>query len=163
MKRSYRILVPVDFSPFSREALKAALDLARHYEARIDVLHVLAESSFPSLYGAGALLLYGEKPDLEHDARVAMKALIDEVRPSNFRMNAHIVKGDAADGIIEYANEQRPDLIVIPTQGLTGLEHALLGSVAERVVREAPCPVYIVKPLAYATPESEPAHVAHPT
>lgn len=140
-----RILVPIDFSEHAKEALVYALSIAKAHHARIDVLHVLEEPAFPSFYGAGALMLYGKKPDLVADAREALRALIEETQPEGIKITAYVEKGHAADGIVSYAASNDTDLIVIPTHGLTGLRHVLLGSVAERVVREAPCPVLVFK------------------
>lgn len=140
-----RILVPIDFSEHAREALIYALTMARAHHAQIDILHVLEEPAFPSFYGAGALMLYGEKPDQASDAQVALRSLIESVQPEDIHINAHVENGHAADGIVAFAKNNDTDLIVIPTHGLTGLKHVLLGSVAERVVREASCPVLVLK------------------
>ncbi len=140
-----RILVPIDFSEHAKGALTYALKLARALHAQIDILHVLEEPAFPSFYGAGALMLYGEKPDLESDAHVALRSLIESAQPGETPINAFVEKGHAADGIVAFAKNNDTDLIVIPTHGLTGLKHVLLGSVAERVVREASCPVLVFK------------------
>ena len=140
-----RILVPIDFSDDARKALVYALSIAQVHHAQIDVLHVLEEPAFPSFYGAGALMLYGEKPDLVADAREALHSLITSIQPENTKITSHVEKGHAADGIVAFAANNQIDLIIIPTHGLTGLRHVLLGSVAERVVREASCPVLVFK------------------
>ena len=141
----HRILVPVDFSACSRQALDVAVELARTFSARLDVLHVFEEPAFPSFYGTGALALYGKVPDLEVESRKALKKLSRSIQTPGLELETHLRTGPAADEITRFAAERDVDLIVIATHGLRGLQHVLLGSVAERVVREAPCPVFVVK------------------
>ncbi len=139
------IVVPTDFSDISKQALATAFDLAQTHGAQLDVIHVFESPTFPSFYGAGALLMYGEVPDIKAQAHEALKKLVQPYTEANVNVTAEILEGHAAEQICSYANEVNADLIIIPTYGLTGLKHVLLGSVAERVVRHARTPVLVYK------------------
>ncbi len=136
------ILVPIDFSAPSRQALDTARALAQQFGAALHVLHVLEEPSYPGFYGAGAVTLYGEVPDLKKRAEEAMA---DWLADSPIDVTAAVVKGKAKHDILDYAHEHAVDLIVIASKGLSGVERVLLGSVAQHIVREAPCPVFVVR------------------
>lgn len=137
------ILVPVDGSAPSLAALEHAISLAENLGARIDVLHVevdaLEESPSPltsSIRGA-----------IEPAAKAAMTAEISAARDRlGDRLSVRTEVGDPLRTIVTVANEGRYQLIVIGTHGRVGRLHAMLGSVAEGVVRNAPCPVLTVRP-----------------
>lgn len=138
MKISH-ILVPVDFSDCSLEAIKVACELSRLFRATIDLLHVV-EPILPS-----SDLMVTQPYDYPIEAlenRLTRLPLpLEKARKS--RRTVRI--GYAADTIVAYANEIAADLIVIGTNGRKGLAHLLLGSVAERVVRLAPCTTVVVR------------------
>lgn len=140
-----RILVPVDFSGSALKALDQAVEMAKSFDASLDLLHVFEEPSFPSFYGAGALAIYGHVPDLREGAQQELEKLGNRVKADFSNVQTHFVEGHAVDQILSFAQSNQHDLIVIATHGLTGLRHVLLGSVTERVVREAPCGVYVVR------------------
>ena len=71
--------------------------------------------------------------------------MLKETKGADVTAELHVIEGHAAKDIINFASTHDSDLIVMPTHGLTGIEHFLLGSVAEKVVRQAPCPVFTVK------------------
>lgn len=145
MLRIERILVPIDFSDHAEAALAHAVELARTHDARLLLLHVLEEPSFPSFYGAGAAALYEEQPDLEARATDALQdwaAGIDAPQPPT---TEHVIQGAAGSSIVAFADERRVDLIVIASLGRTGLQRVMLGSVAGQVVREASCSVFVLK------------------
>ena len=144
MKIFSRILVPVDFHPGSSHALDIAIDLARTFEAKVTLLHVV---SLPALYTLG----YAEGlswPVNELDA--AAKRELDTVRRQAEKkypnVDTIVVSGDPREQIVEVAREASIDLIVMATNARRGLARAFLGSVAERVVRTAPVPVLTVGP-----------------
>ena len=134
-----RILVPVDFSEYSGPALRQAGRLADLYDAQIDVLHVVREFGFPKVYGVHSMpFTLGEVKDRSHEA---MQSMIKQTG-CEARVNAlHVRIGYPSLDILDFAEEQDTDLIVITTHGRTGLSHVMMGSVAEKVVRLAPCPV----------------------
>lgn len=147
--RGGSILVAVDFSDTSREALRQAVRLAETMEARIDLLHVIEEPFQP--VGAGYTLrpVYELEPDIEERLGKALRAFRDEVA-GDFRSygSMEILLSFPARSIVETAERLGSGLVVLGTKGLRGLEHLVMGSVAEAVVRTAPCPVLTVKTQA---------------
>lgn len=142
--RLKRILVPIDFSDCSKKALQYALPLAKQHRAAITLLYVVPTAS----YAAGE---YGgiDYLSLEAESRAgADKALatlaVDEVR-GEVSADTVVGTGSPAPEIIAVAKRLPADLIVVSTHGRTGLKHVFLGSVAENVVRHAPCPVLVVR------------------
>jgi nucleotide-binding universal stress UspA family protein len=123
--RLNEILFPTDFSPASEAAGRIAREMAVQAGARLHVLHVVPPVTDPSL-------------PAEHLAR-AGRALAD-----GLRVETALLSGWAGRNIVDYAREKRIDLIVVGTHGRTGISHAILGSVAETVVRQAPCLVLTV-------------------
>jgi nucleotide-binding universal stress UspA family protein len=142
-----RILVPTDFSPPSAAALAAAKELATRFGASIHLLHVLedpyATASFAAeVYG---YIPPGLKESWQRAAEKQMLTVFPEAERGPFRAGTAVVFGSPARTIVEYANQNGFDLIVMGTHGRGGVAHLLLGSVAERVVRTAPCPVLTVR------------------
>jgi universal stress protein A len=135
--RLTEILFPTDFSPASEAAGGIARTMARQAGARLHVLHVVPPVTDPSL-GAESL------------TRVA--ASLGE----GLRVETALLSGRAGRNIVDYARDKQIDLIVVGTHGRTGISHAILGSVAETVVRLAPCLVLTV-PAAVLEPQSAPA------
>ncbi|QEH33781.1 Putative universal stress protein [Aquisphaera giovannonii] len=141
-----RILVPTDFSEHSRHALEYACSLAERFEAELILLHVLSEI-VPA--GPEPLLMPVMPPEFyeESEAR-ARESLAGSLRPEWGRpagVKSAVCWGSPVESIVEYAAEHAANLIVIATHGRTGLSHVLLGSVAERIVREACCPVLTIR------------------
>jgi len=141
-----RVLAPTDFSESSEEALRQACWLAERFGAELHVLHVLTEI-VPT--GPDPLMMPVMPPQFyQDDENRAQKALEGVIKPSWEKpasVKTAVRWGSAAEAIVDYATEQGIDLIVISTHGRTGLSHILLGSVAERIVREAPCPVLTIR------------------
>lgn len=134
------ILVPVDGSPPSLAALEHAVALAADSDARIDVLHVEAPEEF-SVGSASPL-----SPGARHEVEVALDAAVEAARARlGGRVARRTVSGDPLRTIIETARDGHYDLVVLGTHGRIGRLHAMLGSVAEGVVRNAPCPVLTVR------------------
>ncbi len=144
MERIGRILVPTDFSQHSRKALDYALFLARRFAAEVEVLHAFEP---PSLLGPETLVREGDgtmllSEFLERQAEDALETLVAEVkRETGVVVRKRLARAAPAAAVIQAARDGRHDLIVMGTHGRTGLSHLLAGSVAERVVRLAPCPV----------------------
>jgi len=137
-----KILVAMDFSEGSDEALEQAIDLARQTGGQLEILHVLelGADQFPfglSYYddNRGGLIALVDRELTARTERAIKAGLIAESR---------IVEGSAATEIVRRAREGGAALIVIGTHGRRGLAHAVLGSVAERVVQYAACPVLTV-------------------
>ena len=143
--RAKRILVPVDFSDASYLALAHAVVLARLHGAGLDLVHIV-EPPNPGIAGAG--IGWGE--DLTQrldDARTALHDLTTEVDGGDASIAIHAFLGPPGLGVIESAEHLDADFIVMGTHGRTGVQRFFLGSVAEKVVQLAPCPVFVVKPF----------------
>ena len=131
-----RILVPVDFSQCSRKALAYAVPFARQFQAEITLLHVL--QPYPPIAEMGPL-----DADAIQDAKHDLETLRLTVKLPPERALLRI--GDPEFEILETAKNMEIDLIVISTHGRKGINHLLLGSTTEKVVRHAPCPVLVVR------------------
>lgn len=140
-----QILVPVDFSKFSETALSCAKELAQPSKAKLQLLHVVEETVHPAFYVTGKTSIFEFIPDIKAKSEEAMKKLLVETPGPKVDADFQVIEGRAARDISDFAEANDSDLIVISTHGLTGLEHFLLGSVTEKVVRTAPCPVFTVK------------------
>lgn len=135
-----RILVPVDFSETSAAALRYGVNLARGFKATLHLLHVpehpgeAAEAEYP-------IGLFETMQNAAHDR---LRHLLTDVDANELQPQCSMRLGAAPEAIVDYAQEHDIDLIVMGTHGRTGLARVLLGSVAETVVRTAPCPVLTV-------------------
>ena len=141
--RYAKIVCPVDFSPSSHEALVAAADLARTFDSLLTLLHVyqLPVLAVPEMSLNPEILVQMMKSTDEALSKWTQEA-IGLGAP---RVESTKIEGLAWDSIVALARDRHADLIVIGTHGRTGLRHALMGSVAERVVRHAACPVLVVR------------------
>ena len=141
-----RIVVPIDFSEHSQRALDEAVGLALKFDAELHLLHCY---QLFSIGAAGAPYNVIPPEDFERAIREGAQQTLSEWRQKasakKVRVHEHLVAGVPSEGIAELANTLGADLIVMGTRGLSGLKHVLLGSVAERTIRIAPCPVLTVK------------------
>lgn len=143
-----RILVPIDFSPESLKTLRYGKLLAKRFDAKLHLVHVVTP---PPMFPArrGTLSWAFSKTEVAGNAKKRLKNLAAEFslppRPSSWTVRV----GATADEISEVARTTDADLIAIATRGYTGLKHAFLGNTTERVVREAPCPVLVVRDREY--------------
>lgn len=155
-----RILVPVDFSDASEAAVEHATELAQTYDAQIDLLHVVEEVTYPSAYGVDPVYL----PPQEIIPRVE-KSLGEIARDGIGHEDVGIsaTVGYAPFTILDHINSNDIDLVVIATHGRTGFDRMLLGSVAERVIRRSPVPVFVVKPEQTSLLPAVPAGAADET
>ncbi len=138
------ILVPIDFSDHSKKALIYAKEIAESYNASIQILHVIEDTIHPAFSLSGKSSIFDLVPGIETDCRRRIEKLIEETGVSKEKTGIIVKGGQAANDIIKFANENLSDLVVIATHGLTGIKHLLLGSVTEKVVRMASCPVFTV-------------------
>jgi nucleotide-binding universal stress UspA family protein len=144
-KSKEKILVPVDFSEHSQNALANAKEIAKSYETKIHLLHIIEETIHPAYSLSGKSSIFDIVPNIKEDCERRLKKMISEKIGEEVKTQIHIVSGQAANEIINFAKNNSMDLIVIATHGLTGLEHLLLGSTTEKVVRMSSCPVFTVK------------------
>ena len=140
-----RILVPVDFSRASLEALDDALELAESVGARVDVLHVVETIEFVPLVGPPTTLDAARR-DVRHAARQRLERLRRKLGDRRCEIGVTLEVGAPHRLIVHSARKLAVDLIVIATHGRSGLSRLLLGSVAEKVVRTADCPVLTIRP-----------------
>jgi nucleotide-binding universal stress UspA family protein len=154
-----RILVPTDFSSASLRALDRAIDLGRRLGAQLIVLHVVEPVYYPM-----ADIMYGVGPDLgnvyeeiERAARAQLARLATKLRARGVAVRTLLGSGTAYQVIVDSARKIKADLIVMSTHGRTGLSHVLIGSVADRVVRSAPCPVLTVRGAARSPRRRKPS------
>lgn len=138
------ILAPVDFSEHSREALHYARVLANSYGAGT-LHHVVEEILNPAFYGRGAHSGYELSPDIEDRAIKHLEHFYQNTQGPDVDVHFVALPGSAIPSIVHQAEDEGHDLIVMATHGRTGFEHFTMGSVAEKVVRRAPCPVFTVK------------------
>jgi nucleotide-binding universal stress UspA family protein len=140
-----KILWPTDFSEASRRALPVVNGLAGLFSATVDVLHVLSPASaLASMAGPGAVATTEYSKSLEKRARLTIRDIVEREISNQITAKATTLNGSAAHEIVRFAEANNIDLIVIATHGETGLSRLLFGSVAERVVRHATCPVLTV-------------------
>ena len=139
-----RILCPIDFSPQSDKAADHALALATAMGAELTLIHVLSEPAL-ALEESGGF----QTPNLVAEYTEHMTQKLTEVasrlRPTGAPVPTKILRGPIHEAIVEEAKAEHSDLIVMGTHGRTGIQHVLLGSMAERVVRLAPVPVMTVR------------------
>lgn len=144
--RPERILVPVDFSDYSDLALERGAELARRTGARLDVLHVIPEISYPDPYFADAAAIRAMTKAAQEQVPEALREKVSRVvAGDDVEVETHMEVGSPAATIVDVATERESDMIVISSHGRTGLKRMFLGSVAEGVVRRATCPVLTVK------------------
>jgi len=137
-------LVPLDFSEYANQALDYAIQLANKLGARLTLLHVVQSLPMGSV-DMGVTLPYTYMQDLEAEIMESMNSCLARVTAAGLEGEVAVVHGVPFQEIIEMAKAQHVDLIVMGTHGRTGFEHVLLGSVAEKVVRLAPCPVLVAR------------------
>jgi nucleotide-binding universal stress UspA family protein len=151
-----RILVPVDFSAHSDRALRYAAKLAGQVGASVELLHVVENIN----YGAFSEVYVPNMPDLMqelvNDGVQRLTSLKATLFPHGADVETAVFVGHPASAIVDHARAGGFDLIVMGTHGRTGLSHMFMGSVAERVVRTAPCAVLTVRGADVA-PASKPA------
>ena len=148
MHKAKRILCPTDFSQHSRYALRRAGAMAGASGAEIILVHVIPQTT-PGGLNEDSFVLRDWRRFMELEQEKARTSLEREARSKfleGVKVQTLLGAGSAYREIVRIASRMRVDLIVISTHGTTGLLHLMLGSVAERVVRLAPCPVLVIKP-----------------
>ncbi len=147
MLKFKEILCPIDFDPNSLLALRLASELAQERNATLHLLHVVAIPPGPEV-----ALPFAK---MEAAARTTLERLAHRRVNRKTRYRVEIMIGDPGSEILQAAKRRAANLIVMATHGRKGLRRLVLGSVAERVVREAPCPVLTVSPRAKRANVSE--------
>ena len=142
-----RILVPLDFSSASLQALQYTIRLAEKFRAAIHLVHIQPADELTAISKAGHLMLNCA------DAIALMQDRLGEIQRRHdvqfWPDNCHVLSGRPFEEVCKLASEIEADLIVLPTRGYSGLKHVVLGSTAERIVRFAPCPVLVLRGARY--------------
>src|SRR5262245_58942047 len=148
-----KVLVPTDFSPGADAALACARTVAEKFGASLQLLHVMSDPVTTVMMSVEAYV--PDLPELRQtmlrEATARINQRLTPADRSGLRATGEAVFGADARCIVEYAAEEGADLIVMGTHGRTGMSHLLLGSVAERVIRTAPCVVMTVREGTRAT------------
>jgi len=157
-----RILCPVDLSAFSLDALKLAVKIAQSSDATLDILHVI-HNPFDEIYlteitqtDPALIDAYATEPQrrakilraTQEHSEVLLKQFCHDVVQHYGKVRYHVRNGDPFGAILDGAEDFMTDLIVLATHGRTGVKRLVIGNVAEKIVRHAPCPVLTVKPNA---------------
>jgi universal stress protein A len=143
-----KILFPTDFSEPSYEALKSTNELALHFSSELMLIHVVSPVpvyAAPATSESSAGFVTSYQQEMEVHAREALEKIVQERLSKGIKSQTRVGLGDAANEIVKTANDENADLIVIATHGLTGWRRFMFGSVAEKVVRLAKCPVLTIR------------------
>jgi|WetSurMetagenome_2_1015567.scaffolds.fasta_scaffold35007_2 universal stress protein A len=143
------ILVPIDFSIHSKNALKYAIPMAEQFKAKLHLVYVVEPTIYPADLGFGQVVLPGVEDELREKGAEELQALIDKEIGGRVEATSSVRTGNPHHEILNEAEERGVDLIVVATHGHSGVEHMLFGSTADRIVRHAHCPVLTVRPQNY--------------
>lgn len=140
-----KILVPIDFSDYSKKALQYTVTFAKQFKAELSLIYVIEPVIYPADLSMGQVVIPQTEIDLSTKSRQELELLAKTEIGSLLKYEIIIKNGKPFMEIIETASEIDADLIIIATHGHTGVEHLLFGSTAEKVVRKAPCPVLTIR------------------
>jgi universal stress protein A len=154
MEKIKKILAPTDLSKLSRPGVRHALEFARAVGAKVTVYHVISHNELLQLYnGVGGGMDAGVRLRAFHHPLETSQRALNRFLKRHFSDLISVVEieekvemGDPDKNIVKLAEQEESDLIVISTHGRSGLSHVLIGSVTEKVVRHAPCPVLSIRP-----------------
>lgn len=140
-----KILVPIDFSDYSKNALNYAADFAKLFKAEVTLIYVVEPVIYPPDFSMGQIAVPTVDIELDKRAKEELENLAQKQIPRELKTKIIVKTGKPFIEIIETAAEIEADLIIIATHGHSGVEHILFGSTAEKVVRKAPCPVLTLR------------------
>jgi nucleotide-binding universal stress UspA family protein len=140
------ILAPTDFSDYSKQAVASALELAKKFGAKLSVLHVIELPPYPVEGYVPPSLNATFLEDLERQASQELAQVAPEAESAGVEVVRQVAVGSPYQKIIDTAEAEQVDLIVMATAGRTGFSRLIMGSIAERVVRAASCPVLTIRP-----------------
>ncbi len=140
-----KVLVPIDFSDYSKSALKYAVSFVKHFNAKLILVYVVEPVIYPPDFSMGQIAIPSVDLDMDRRALDELNKLAELEIPADIQVLSVVKTGKPFIEIIETAGEQDADLIIIATHGHTGMEHILFGSTAEKVIRKAPCPVLTLR------------------
>ena len=142
MEEFKKILFPTDFSESAENASHYAISLAQKYGGKIYAVHVIEPFTYTVDFGIDYSAQYKE---METSAKKLLNEIVASLKKSKIDVEGVLLSGEPFVEIIKYAKKKQVNLIIMATHGRTGIEHMLMGSVAEKVVRKSPCPVLSIK------------------
>jgi nucleotide-binding universal stress UspA family protein len=142
----HSILVPIDFSVHSKNALKYAIPLAEQFGASLHLVFVVEPTVYAADLGFGQVVLPGIEEELREKGAEELQALIEREIGERVVATCVVRTGSPHQEILTEAEEKHVDMIVVATHGHSGVEHMLFGSTADRIVRHAKCPVLTIRP-----------------
>ena len=145
--RLQRILVPIDFSGHSKNALTYAISIAKQFQSELVLVYVVESAIYPAEFGFGqtALPTAALEREFHERGKKELEKLVRTHINDQVKARTMVAEGHPASEILAIANKEQVDLIIIATHGHTGVEHLFFGSTTEKVVRKAPCPVLVVR------------------
>ena len=145
METIKKILVPIDFSDYSKKALQYTVQFAKSFNSEIFLVYVIEPMIYPADLSMGQMVIPQNELNLAEKAKSELEDLAKNEIGDALKYQIVIKTGRPFIEIIETASELDSDLIIIATHGHTGVEHLLFGSTAEKIVRKAPCPVLTLR------------------
>jgi nucleotide-binding universal stress UspA family protein len=146
MMQFRHMLAPTDFSEYSKQAVASALELAKKFGAKLSILHVVELPPYPVEGYVPPSLTSTFLEDLERQATQDLAQVVPEAESAGIEVARLVTVGSPYRKIIDMAEAEQVDLIVMATAGRTGFSRLVMGSIAERVVRTASCPVLTIRP-----------------
>jgi nucleotide-binding universal stress UspA family protein len=140
-----QILVPIDFSEHSKHALQYAVSFAKQFNSELILIYVVEQQVYPADLSFGQVAVPGFEQELRDRAKKELEELIKTSITGGVKARPVVQSGKPFLEILDTAEDEEVDLIIIATHGHTGVEHLLFGSTAEKVVRKASCPVLVVR------------------
>ncbi len=140
-----KVLVPIDFSDYSKNALKYAIGFAKKFKADMILIYVVEPVIYPPDFSMGQIAIPAVSAEWDKKAKEELDKLAKTEIPPDINVTTVIKTGKPFVEIIDTAEEVDADIIIIATHGHSGVEHILFGSTAEKVVRKAPCPVLTLR------------------
>ena len=146
MNEIKKIMVPVDFSENSQKILSTAADFAARFKAELVVVFVVQSFDDYSGFFVPHMPIIQLEEEMVKSAMEKMKSFVAETLDDSIPQATAILSGDVVEEVNRFAGEQKVDLIIMGTHGYKGLDKILFGSVAEKIVKTAPCPVLTINP-----------------
>jgi nucleotide-binding universal stress UspA family protein len=150
-----RVLVPIDFSDYSKNSLKYAVKLVNSFKADLFLIYVVEPVIYPPDFSMGQIAIPSIDAEVDKRASEELNTLAKTEIPVDVKCKCIIKTGKPFLEIIETAKEENIDLIIIASHGHTGVEHILFGSTAEKVIRKARCPVLTFRDQAKGNEEKK--------
>ncbi len=141
-----KILIPIDFSENSPRLLQAAADVGKKLDCELCAVFVVQSFEDYSGFFVPHMPINQFEDEMVQSAEQKMTSFLSENLPAGQKCGSEVIKGDVAEEITRYAADKNISLIIMGTHGYKGLEKVLFGSVAEKVVKTAPCPVLTINP-----------------